>query len=44
MTKHDFFRLLTERIVILDGATGTELMRRGMPSGDRKSTRLNSSH
>ncbi len=33
MTKHDFYQLLSERIVILDGATGTELMRHGMPSG-----------
>ncbi len=33
MTRSEFQRLLTEKIVILDGATGTELVKRGMPQG-----------
>ena len=33
MTKSEFQKLLTEKIVILDGATGTELVKRGMPQG-----------
>ena len=33
MTRSEFQKLLTEKIVILDGATGTELVKRGMPQG-----------
>ena len=52
MTKQEF-QELTQNIVLLDGATGSNLMAAGMPKGvcteewvlaDRKSTRLNSSH
>ena len=30
---HDKFRSLTERIIYLDGATGSNLVKEGMPSG-----------
>jgi methionine synthase I (cobalamin-dependent) len=30
MTKNDFLKLISSKIVILDGATGTELVKRGM--------------
>ena len=33
MTRSEFQQLLTGKIVILDGATGTELVKRGMPQG-----------
>jgi 5-methyltetrahydrofolate--homocysteine methyltransferase len=33
MTKNDFLKLISSKIVILDGATGTELVKRGMPAG-----------
>ncbi|MCR4694444.1 MAG: homocysteine S-methyltransferase family protein [Pseudobutyrivibrio sp.] len=33
MTREEFRQLLEERIVFIDGATGTELQKRGMPSG-----------
>ncbi len=33
MTKEDFKKLIGKKIVILDGATGTELIKRGMPQG-----------
>ncbi len=33
MTKEEFRKLVTRRVVILDGATGTELVKRGMPAG-----------
>lgn len=33
MDKAAFYKLLKEKIVILDGATGTELQKRGMPKG-----------
>jgi 5-methyltetrahydrofolate--homocysteine methyltransferase len=33
MKRSEFQKLLTEKIVILDGATGTELAKRGMPQG-----------
>ncbi|HOJ63889.1 MAG TPA: homocysteine S-methyltransferase family protein [Spirochaetota bacterium] len=33
MTKKDLYSLLEEKILILDGATGTELQKRGMPKG-----------
>lgn len=33
MTKKDFREFLTENILVLDGATGTELQKRGMPQG-----------
>lgn len=33
MTKADFQKLVSEKIVMLDGATGTELIKRGMPQG-----------
>ncbi len=33
MTRDEFRKLTRERIVLLDGATGTELMKRGMPAG-----------
>lgn len=32
MVKQEFLRLLENEIIILDGATGTELQKRGMPS------------
>ena len=31
MDKTEFRKLARSRVVVLDGATGTELMRRGMP-------------
>lgn len=33
MTRADFRELLEKRIVFIDGATGTELQKRGMPAG-----------
>ncbi len=33
MTRQEFRKLLEERIVFIDGATGTELQKRGMPAG-----------
>jgi len=33
MTRKDFQQLIERKIVILDGATGTELIKRGMPQG-----------
>ncbi|MBN1898415.1 MAG: homocysteine S-methyltransferase family protein [Spirochaetes bacterium] len=33
MNKKEFKKLITEKIVLLDGATGTELQKRGLPSG-----------
>ena len=33
MTQTDFRRLAERRVVLLDGATGTELVKRGMPAG-----------
>ena len=33
MTRHDFRRLVGSRILRLDGATGTELAKRGLPAG-----------
>ncbi len=33
MTRDEFKKLISEKLVILDGATGTELVKRGMPSG-----------
>ncbi|MFA6930152.1 MAG: homocysteine S-methyltransferase family protein [Lentisphaeria bacterium] len=33
MTRQEFAAIATGRILILDGATGTELIKRGMPSG-----------
>lgn len=33
MTKNELYRLLEKRVMILDGATGTELQKRGLPSG-----------
>ena len=33
MTRNEFRQLLEERIVFIDGATGTELQKRGMPAG-----------
>ncbi len=33
MTRKEFRELLEERIVFIDGATGTELQKRGMPAG-----------
>jgi len=33
MTKQDFISLVQSKIVILDGATGSNLQKRGMPSG-----------
>lgn len=33
MNRDEFKRLAAERILILDGATGTELVKRGMPAG-----------
>ncbi len=33
MNKEAFYRLLQSRIVVLDGATGTELAKEGMPAG-----------
>jgi len=33
MTKNDFERLIQSKIVILDGATGSNLQQRGMPTG-----------
>ncbi len=33
MTRNDFRQLIESRIIILDGATGTELAKRGMPQG-----------
>ncbi|MDD3117598.1 MAG: homocysteine S-methyltransferase family protein [Victivallales bacterium] len=33
MTRQEFKRLVADKIVILDGATGTELAKRGMPAG-----------
>lgn len=33
MNKHEFRQLFNEKILILDGATGTNLMNAGMPLG-----------
>jgi len=33
MNKKDFLDFLNQNILILDGATGTELQKRGMPGG-----------
>jgi 5-methyltetrahydrofolate--homocysteine methyltransferase len=33
MSKEKFYKLLEKKVVILDGATGTELIKRGMPQG-----------
>ena len=33
MNRHDFRELTQRRLVILDGATGTELAKRGLPAG-----------
>ena len=33
MTREEFQRLCRERIVFLDGATGTNLQKAGMPTG-----------
>jgi 5-methyltetrahydrofolate--homocysteine methyltransferase len=33
MNKTDFQKLLSEKILVLDGATGTELQKRGLPTG-----------
>ena len=33
MTREEFQRLCKERIVFLDGATGTNLQKAGMPTG-----------
>lgn len=33
MNKSEFRRLVEQKTVILDGATGTELAKRGMPAG-----------
>jgi 5-methyltetrahydrofolate--homocysteine methyltransferase len=33
MTVEKFYELLNKRILVLDGATGTELQKRGMPNG-----------
>ncbi|SDE71344.1 homocysteine S-methyltransferase family protein [Desulfuromonas thiophila] len=33
MTRQEFRKLVSQRVLILDGATGTELARRGMPAG-----------
>ena len=33
MTKNDFNKLVAEKIIVLDGAMGTELQKRGMPNG-----------
>lgn len=33
MTREEFRRLVASKMVILDGATGTELVKRGMPQG-----------
>lgn len=33
MTRKNFKKLLSQKILILDGATGTELVKRGMPAG-----------
>ena len=33
MTRNDFRQLLEKRTVFIDGATGTELQKRGMPAG-----------
>ncbi len=33
MTRSRFSKMLAEQILILDGATGTQMMKRGMPSG-----------
>jgi len=33
MTREEFRQLLTEKIVLLDGATGSNLSKRGMPAG-----------
>lgn len=33
MTREEFQRLVSSRMIILDGATGTELVKRGMPQG-----------
>ena len=33
MTKKEFAALTAERMLFLDGATGSNLMRAGMPSG-----------
>jgi len=33
MTKKDFLDLIEKKILILDGATGTELQKRGLPNG-----------
>ena len=36
MTREEFQRLCRERIVFLDGATGTNLQKAGMPTGVRR--------
>ena len=33
MTKQEFRDILDKKILVLDGATGTELQKRGMPKG-----------
>ena len=33
MNKHDFLNLIKYKPIFLDGATGTNLLRRGMPAG-----------
>jgi 5-methyltetrahydrofolate--homocysteine methyltransferase len=33
MTKNQFLKLINNKLVILDGATGTELVKNGMPNG-----------
>ncbi len=33
MTTNEFYKLLEKKILILDGATGTELQKRGLPKG-----------
>ena len=33
MTRNEFHQLCRSNLLILDGATGTELIKRGMPSG-----------
>ena len=33
MTKQEFRKLVEEKIVVLDGATGSNLQKRGMPVG-----------
>ena len=33
MTREEFAALAASKIILLDGATGTELIKRGLPSG-----------